>query len=207
MAQIGIQRKERSPLLWALALLALALLGWFIVSSVFGRDEASVARNAGAAEVPATPTPPAEVVAVTDFMRFVGERRAADAMARDHGYTAQGLTRLAAAIEAVAMRDTVAGGALAPQLADLRQRAEAIQRDQRATDHALQTREAFLIAASLIGGVQERRFPALRAEAEALTAAARTVDARTPLLQQKADVQTFFDRAAAALRAMAGTAA
>ena len=73
-------------------------------------------------------------------------------------------------------------------------------------------REAFRTAASLMSTLQQRyypeqRYPNLAAEVAQLRSAAELVLPARMLLEQTSDVQRFFDRAATALRAMAGRGA
>jgi hypothetical protein len=203
MANINIERKQ-SPWPYVIGLLLLLLVGWFVVEQFDDDDAVVVAPEAGAIAdpAPAVAATPAATGAVAEFIRYADSTRAAQAMGPGHDFTAEGIRKLAAAIDDVARSDTVANAALAPQLADLRQRADSIQANPNATDHALHTREAFLIAASLIQNMQERRAPDRAADANAVWAAARQVDAKRPLLEQSADVERFFERSAAALRGM-----
>ena len=143
-------------------------------------------------------------VAVGEFVDFVTTRRASDAMGLQHEYTAEGLRRLAAAISALATRDTVAGFELEPRIQMLRERADALQRDPNADTHARQAREAFLVAASVLEDIQDRRFPHLDGEATAVVRAAEGVEAGRPLTEQESAVGTFFERASHLLRGMSG---
>jgi len=205
MAEIHIEHNKRSLWPFVIGLLLLLLVGWLVLTQ-FGDDDAVVvAPEAGAVvdPTPAVAATPAATGAVAEFIRYADSTRAAQAMGLGHDFTADGIRKLAAAIDDAARSDTVANAALAPQLADLRQRADSLQRNPDATSHALHTREAFLIAASLIQNLQERRAPDRAADANAVWAAARRIDARRPLLEQSADVERFFERAATALGSLA----
>lgn len=216
MAELHIERKERSAWPWILLGLALlALLLWYLL----GRDDvddgvvadtaAGVVTDTGAAPGAAPDAMPGAAGdaggAVAAFLAYTDERRSRQNADLTHEYTADGIRRLAAALDVVARQDTVGGAALQPRLDSLRQGADALQRNAESMQHAEQTRAAFTSAAGIMAAVQERRFPDLGDEVGQVREAAEAVRAGAPLLEQRAQVQTFFDRAAAVLRAMTGT--
>jgi hypothetical protein len=204
MTEIFIQRKQRRVWPWVAVVLLLVLIACLFLLP-FGENAAVVVspRSNGALNAAAEGAIPGEVDA---YLRHVQRGEARDRMGPEHDYTADGIRRLAAAIGAIAIGDTVAGHALESQLAELRQRADALQRDPSANTHALATREAFLIAAGMLEGIQQRRFPELASEATAVRRAAEATQAKRPLLEQKAEVQQFFDEASGILRGMTNAA-
>jgi hypothetical protein len=145
--------------------------------------------------------------AIDSFARFVASARARDMAGPRHEYTAEGIRRLAVAINDLAVLDTVAGGALRPRIDALRERADALQRDPADDTHALETREAFLLAASVLESIQDRRFPDLDDQAAAVVRAADDVKARTLLTEQTSAIEGFFNRTSELLRAMRDPAA
>ena len=204
MAQIEIQEKKRSVWPWVLAALLLALLAWWLLSR--GNDTADdgvvtetgsgivadpVATDAGATATPA---------AVGAFLTYVEQSGTRGEMGLNHEYTADGLRRLA---DALAALNTGAGAdGLNEQLAQIRTRADALQREASSTRHAELTRDAFTTAADAVETLQERRFPALSSHSDALDEAAGAVQPGTQLLEQRQAVHGFFERAATAIRAM-----
>jgi hypothetical protein len=140
--------------------------------------------------------------AVEDFARFVSSPEARDAIGPKHEYTAEGIRRLATAISALAHQDTVAGRELEPRIQALREHADALQRDPNADTHALKTREAFLLAASVLDSIQDRRFPNLDGDATAVLRAAEGVKPRQPLTEQADGLDRFFERTSHLLRRM-----
>lgn len=207
MAELHLEHKHRTTWPWILAgVLLLALVLWL----VFGRGE-----RAGGDVADLTPplgpavTAPAATVgdgsmpeAVSEYLGYVEANRAAPATGVAHEYAADGLRRLAAALGAVVEGDTVSAVAVEPRLAELRERADAVQRNPEATNHALLASEAFVMAAALTTQIQQSAYPALAAEASEVRDAAAAITGDRPLLDQTAEVQRFFDRAAAALRGM-----
>ncbi|MDF1501334.1 hypothetical protein [Roseisolibacter sp. H3M3-2] len=207
MAELHIERKERSAWPWVLAgALLLALLLWYL----FARDGAdrvavdlpdattSVSAGAvvgdgmGAADLPAE---------VSELVRFT-ETRAADGAGPAHDYTAAGLRHLAAALGAVG-GSTAGNVDVQARIAEIRQHADAMQRDPASTEHALQTREAFLVASSLMQQMQQGRGDAAVGAVREAHDAATAIEARTRLLDQTQRVERFFDRSANAVRELA----
>ena len=208
MTELHIERKERSVWPWVLGiLLLLALLLWFL----FGRGDgaADTAGIAAADSTVAVATTPAAATgdealppAVGELVRFAATRPDAG-VTQAHDYTADGLRRLADALGAVAQGVTVSGVDVEERLGAIRAQADAMQRDPTSTQHALQTREAFLLASGLMRQLQEARFAGLANEVGEVNDAASAVQPDRPLLDQTAEVQRFFDRAANAVREMA----
>jgi hypothetical protein len=159
------------------------------------------ADTASAAPVGNAPATPAEVTA---FLDHVEARRAPDSARVTADATAEGLRLLAAAIEALAVRDTAAAATVRPRLDVLRARADSAQRDTLPAERARRAGEAFVLASELLQTLQDRTPPSLTDRAAEARQAAAAVRADQPLSQQPDAVRRFFERAAAALRGMAG---
>lgn len=142
---------------------------------------------------------------VRDYLTYVQSNRASAAAGPNHDYTAGGIRRLAAALKAIAVSDTLRGAALKPQITALDTRANELQRNSQSSQHANYTRDAFVAAADLMGAIQRQRFPSLQSTVVQVQQAATAINPSTPLLDQTAAVQKFFDSAATALRSMAPT--
>lgn len=192
MAVIPIDRKAR--LLWPwilLGLLVLGLLAWWLLGArTPERDVAAVS--------PAAPMVAALPAAVERLARFAEGQRGA--MGPSHDYTADGLRHVADALEAVRGR-APADVDVAARAREIRERADAMQRDPTSTAHALQAREAFVLATSTLRQMRPGTGNDPVAEAHA---AAVAVDPQTRLLDQPERVQRFFATTAAALRQIAG---
>lgn len=208
MAELHIERKERSAWPWVLGALLLALLLWFLFARDGGERVAAdvpdattsvsagavVGDSMGAADLPAE---------VRELVRFT-ESRAADGAGPAHDYTAAGLRHLAAALGAVG-GSTAGNVDVQARVTEIREHADAMQRDPASTEHALQTREAFLVASSLMQQVQQGRSDASAAAVREVHDAATAIEARTRLLDQTERVERFFDRSANAVRELART--
>lgn len=169
------------------------------------------AATAGVAAMPAVDSggiaPAASTAhsAVQAFLRFDQDHRALASADTTHEYTADGLRRLAVALGAINEQDAAHRGTLQPRLSALLTRANELEKNPESTRHSEYTRAAFMDAASVMGMLQQQRFPTLHtnvAQVAQVKQAAAAVQPNTLLLQQKATVQKFFDSAADAVRAM-----
>lgn len=197
-----VQQKTRRLWLTALAaLVVLILISWWVLGRSSWSPAPVVAESNGMVDAAGSATLP---TAVDAYIQFVEGSRARDAMAADHAFTATGIRNLAAALEAIA---SAGGPDVQRELTTLRQQAGVLQQDARSTDHADRTRESFVTLAGLMTAIQVARFPSMEEEVADVKRAAEDINAATPLLDQPNAVQTFFDRAAAAVRKMSSDAA
>ena len=116
--------------------------------------------------------------------------------------TADGLRRLAAALSALLQFDPGTAASQRMQIVALFRRAEDLQRDPTSAKHAEFARDAFTTAAVLSGWIQERDAPTAAEEVKALRSAAIDLDPNIPLLRQTSEVERYFDRAGAVVRAL-----
>ncbi|MDQ3555627.1 MAG: hypothetical protein M3409_02455 [Gemmatimonadota bacterium] len=222
MADINVERKSGSIWPWILGALALLLVLWLLFS-LLGRDRTATVDQTPVGVVgdtmamaPAampmdtgmamgmTGTMPAEVQQFAQACAAPGTAQQQASLS--HEYTVDCTRRLTAAIEAVVRRDTVGGAALEPRLAEMRQRVEAIGSNPQATNHANLVRDAFTSIATVMNSVRESRpgaSPALGEQVSGVREAAQGISPTTELLNQKNQVDTFFQRAGEALRSMA----
>ena len=218
MAEIHIERKsQRRWFWWLLGLAVLLLLAWWAVTGwrdgasgpLTSSDDGTVVgpglgvAATGAADTGGRASAGAEG-AVGNYLTYVDERRARNAGDRNHDYTADGLRRLAGAIGAVWMRTGGNADALHAELGALGAQADSLQRNPESTEHARYTGEAFRTASALLKTVQQRHHPNLSSQVDRLNSAATAVRAGTPLLEQDAQIQRFFDQSADVLRRMSG---
>jgi len=134
-------------------------------------------------------TPPG----VVSFLKFA-EREAPETLPLDHSYTAEGIRRLAAAIEALD------GSTLARDRARrLRAAAEEMQADPHSLRHADLARAAFDLATQALLALRD--VPLKADGASRLAQAAQAVRRGDPLRIQSAAVDRYFDLAAARVEA------
>lgn len=208
MAEIQVQRKR--PSIWPgiIAALALVLLVWLVADTWFLDDDERVDEAVSAPPAPdaaattgTSPAPPADVAA---FLTFAADS-SAPAPGPAHDYTASGIRRLAAALDAVVREKQIDSQTVRDRLHGFQRTAEQIQASPEAPAHSNQVREAFMNAADLMTAIQQNRWPDaadIRQSVGEVRTAAVGIDANRPLLQQTSDVRQFFERAAAALRNM-----
>ena len=210
MAEIHIERKERSTWPWVLlGLLILALLAWWLMSRGDGNDFAT--QDTTVPYVDTTNTPVTGAVAggaVSEFVQWTNQNQAQQASDTTHEYTATGIRHLAAAIESMWQQgDTAANGAaVRAQIDSMRTNAEALQQRWSASDHANHARQAFMQASTALETVRQQRFPNQASTVQQVREAATNVQGNQPLLQQQTQVQQFFQRAAQTLQSMSGAA-
>ena len=143
----------------------------------------------------AEPEPPAPRPQLVTFLEFAGGQPPAE-LPLHHGYTAEGLRALGAALRAAGDNLLWRDRALR-----LEQAADALEEDARSLEHADIARASFVEAAGWIADLAGSE-----AKAASLMDAASAVDATAPLGSQSAAVARFFQEAAEALRPGQGLA-
>lgn len=201
MAELHVVRKSNSIYPWLLiGLVVLALVLWWLLGRNRGEPQLGTAMTDSTLVRDSSAGMSSS--AVRDFARFA---EADLPVSVSHNVTADGLRKLAAAIEAVAPSGTVAGMDVGLRADEIRQRADSLQRDPSSLTHARQTREAFLLAASVLQQMQEARFTGMTDQTRQVMDAAQGLKADADLLDQTPQVRQFFTSAATALRGMAPT--
>jgi hypothetical protein len=125
MAEIKIQPKREGGRwwLWLLPLLLLGLVVWYLTRN---------ATSAGAVG-------PSDNTALSEYASFIGTTDASRDESRQHQYTAEGIRRLAAAIEG-----SSAGARAGDQIVVMRAMADSLQQSPTGSDrHADMARAAF----------------------------------------------------------------
>lgn len=186
MAELHVQRKD--PSIWPgvlAGLVVLALILWF----VFGRGDEQVGRLADQADSTFESSPMTErqgtgtrqgmaagqldgmSAPVAQFLQFGEHGSGADA-SHAHAYEANGLRQITVALRDVAGTE-VGGVPIQPRMAEIQQRADELERYPASAEHALMTRDAFLMAAGLMGQMQPEGDTAAGAPVHAVMTAAR----------------------------------
>ena len=206
MAEIHIEKKDRSPLPVIIAgLVLLALIAWWFFN---GRGVAGVATDTadtadtGAVLMSTGDTDTELPTAVAVFLRWSDERITPSAMNPDHSHTATGIRNLAAALEGLAVR---AGVDIAGEANTIRAQADTLWANAASTRHADVTRKTFVSLSGLMGAVQQRLAPALEDEVAEVKRAAESISADEALLDQRDRVQAFFERSATVVRQLSET--
>jgi hypothetical protein len=197
VAEIHLERKQGAPAwIWVVvAIVVIALLAWLL----WPRGETTTTAFETDAGQIVSPTPTG---GAGDFRAFLDDQRARADMGREHEYTAEGVRRLASALGDVS-RNAGMHDQVEPRLDEMRQHADALQREEDSQQHANHARAAFTAGASVMRDLQPH-YPDAQGQITQVEQAAQQVNAGTPLLEQRAAVQSYFDQAANALDRMHG---
>ena len=210
MAEINIERKERTTWPWLLlGLLLVALLAWWLLSRNDDGDFATVQDTTGAvidtADATSAGIREGAPGALSDFVAWTNENRARQEADTTHAFTAEGIRHLADAIAEIVDRDTTGAMMLRQRADTIRGLADALQRNWQSTNHAEYARRAFMEATMALESLRDQRYPNAATQVAQVRQAAEGVQANQTLLPQRQQVQQFFDRAAEALQTMGNT--
>jgi hypothetical protein len=212
MAEIHVKKKDNKggPVWpWVLGvLLILGLVAWLIIGNTGDRDTDQVAQAPVTATQPAdadraeTAAMPAQVAA---FINYVDERDAQQEMGLRHEYTANGLRQLESALSELTNQAGLNQNDFQQHSQRMRQGADQIQQDPQSTQHANIIRDAFTSAADWMQNLQQQSFPDAGNEVNQVQQTARNIDPQELTLEQKGDIESFFEQSSNALQAMAHT--
>ena len=205
MAEINIERKNRAYL-WQL-IIALVVIGLVIWAGIelFDRDS-EMARDKALDAPEVAPTTKVVIhrpIPLDKYITFIRDNPAQEKMELDHAYTSGGIRRLADAIGAVADQYNLSNLNQSSDLDKLRDYADRLQEDRNSTDHADVIREAFILASSLMDSMQRQISPQLDSRVGEVRRAAEAIDPGELALQQKTEVETFFNKAGSVLEDLA----
>jgi hypothetical protein len=214
MAEIRIQPKREGGRwwLWLLPLLLLGLLIWYLTRN---RGDEQTAQRSDTTAATRTAAPAgtsgasgttsatsagavgaSDNTALSEYVSFIGATDASRDESAQHQYTAEGIRRLAAAIEG-----SSAGARAGDQIVIMRAMADSLQQTPRGNDrHADMARAAFDAAIVPLTALDA-------GSASRLQTAARALRPDRDLLAQKSDIQRFFEAAREALQATRGSTA
>jgi hypothetical protein len=190
--------------LWGVLLvLMIAAAAWLLLH--YGDD----GRDSDVAASPSVPTADprfasGDVIAgapapVNDYLHYQSEHRARTDADHSHTYTAGALRHLATALSALLQRDAGAGAPQWMQIADLRKRANDLQRDPSSLEHARYAHDAFTTASDVLQWLQQRTAPRAAIAAADVRTAAQALDPSVPLLEQRGALQAYFAAVGTAL--------
>ena len=210
MAEIGIEKKKP---IWPWIILVLVILAilYFLVFAD-NDDDNMDENNTEQVEEPTTGDDQARGTtgawdtndtssgnygqAVSGYISHVGDK---SRMGIDHEYTNNALLQLINAVQAKARENNVNIDA---DIQQIRQNAEEITQNPQATDHADKIKEAGTNLANALEKIQKEKFPNLSQDVQEVKNAAQEIDSSTLTLEQKEDVNSFFDEAADVLQKM-----
>ena len=204
MAETNIESKNRAYL-WQLIIAAL-VIGLVIWAGIeyFDRDpEEARGKTPDTKEVVPATKAVSVPIQVDRYVSFIRDNPAQEKMELDHAYTGDGIRRLADAIGAVADQYNLSNLNQSSDLDKLRDYADRLQEDRNSTDHADVIREAFILASSLMDSMQRRIAPQLDSRVGEVRSAAEAIDPSRLALQQKTEVETFFNKAGGVLEDLA----
>ncbi len=221
MADINIQKKERPVWPWVLGILAVLALVFFLFRNNDGDDRRQAATTtttrdtvdrtatgagigAGAGAGAATGTAAREDMprGVENFVEYVNENNARQEASLDHEYTADGINRLARALDDLADRANVDGDDFDARKDRLKEQADAIQKDPHSLQHANIIRDAFTSAADMMETIQRQAYPDHGNQVSQVRQAANNINPNQQTLNQKQQIESFFERSSQALQAM-----
>ena len=207
MADIDIQEKRRSFWPWIVGLLGLVLVFW-VATDVLVDDGEDLSTIAPATEEQATepvqPVAGSEPAEVTRLAEECTARAAAgDDVALEDGYIEACIGHLTSAIVAVIDRNALNQTELSAELASYRSSAEQLTESTDTPEQSGQIEEVFDGAAALIARIEDTRNGTgdlLERRSALVQAAADAFSADRAVAEQRAEIDSFFREAAAALR-------
>lgn len=207
MAEINIQRKEKSMWPWIIGGLILLLVILFL-AGVFDGDK-NVYDNRATTDTVTQNNPAPAATPESDFpdevqtyLAYIREHDTTD-IGLKHEYSSTALVYLADALNALVDRDYMGNAQVDSTRKILREQAANLRKDPASTEHAGMIRSAAMSAANLIEIMQKVQFPDLAATAAEVRTAAMSVNPAVLTLEQKQNIKNFFVKAGVALKAMA----
>jgi hypothetical protein len=225
MADINIQKKDKPVWPWVLGILAVLALVFFLFRNNDGDDRRQAATTtttrdtvdrtatgAGIGAGTAAGTERGTVAreeelpgSVEDFVLYVRETDARQEADLNHDYTADGIRHLARALDDLADHANVNGADFNTRKERLKEKADALQRDPHSLQHANIIRDAFTSAADVMESIQREAYPNHNNHVNQVRQAANNINPQQQTLNQKQQIEAFFERSSNALQAM-GTA-
>ncbi len=133
---------------------------------------------------------------VSGYLTYISDK---SKMGVDHEYTNNALIWLMNAVQAKANEINYNIDA---DMQSVRQDAEAIQKDPSSTNHAEMIKQAGTKLANILEKMQNENYPDLSNDVQEMKTAADNIQGSVQTLEQKDQINTFFDEAADVLRKM-----
>jgi hypothetical protein len=185
-----------------LALVVIGVLLW--IGLEFFKWEKRTSQNGMAGKTTVAPITFAKVPeGVSEFARFIRDNPASERMELDHNYTSDTIRRLADALSAISDQQNIKDTDIKERLDLLRGYADRLQEDRRSNEHADRVFAAFTLASDLIDSIERHISRNHKYEVAEVRQAAEAVDPDKPLLDQKAEVETFLEKTSRLLSELA----
>ena len=196
MTEIKIEKKATIWPWILLGLFILAVVLYFLFFRNNGNDNAAAA-NADTTTQTALIEAHENNDTVASYIMFV--KADTTKMSLDHSYASTALMKLVAATRAMAGE---ANFDIKADLDKAEDDANQITKNPAATNHADLIKDAATHIGTALQNLQHAKYPSLNTESDALTSAASGIDPAVLTLDQKQNVQSFFDKAANLLQQM-----
>jgi hypothetical protein len=207
MAEINIQKKKKPIWPWILGLIVAAAVIWIIVELV-NREE-TVYTPPATQTVPSQNNPTADMAdqqahsqEINDFISYVHEHDSVEEMNLEHEYTAEGIRLLFIALNDIVDQVGADDINIQQKKETLKQKADRIQNNPQAADHADTIRSAFISSAELIEDMERNHFNNLDNQVNRVRETAEAIDPNTLTMNQKTKVIAFFNSSSQALHRM-----
>lgn len=195
MAEIKIEKKQP---IWPWVIIGLLILAFILYFFVFkDRNTSEVVYEYVDSTSMGMNTHTENDDAVSEYLSFVSKD--ADSMSLDHEYSADALTKLTNATEAIAIKTAVN---VNTDLEEAKQLAQQITRNPTATTHADDIRKANVFIATALRTIQQSKYPSLSVESDQVMNDAKAVKGDDLTLDQKDLIKTFYNSAADLLQKM-----
>ena len=188
------EQKPRPIWPWVAGVIAVLVVAWIWGAQ---NDVASTGIDTAGNQ---PPSEPAGTTAATgparEYQQFSGViagGKEVPEMSVDHDYTAEGIRKLAAALESLV--DAKADAGTRAELERFRRDADRLQEDPKSMEHARIVRNVFTSAAEVIASIDIGPAP------RDLRSLAESIDPDRPLLGQRDNVRSFLRESAEAIRA------
>jgi hypothetical protein len=195
MADIETAKSPRRIWPWIAGVVGVLVIAWIWVArsgNQPGEPVDATAQRPLSEPVGTTGLPTAPVRDYQQFSGVIEGGRDIPEMGVDHNFTAEGIRKLAAALESLVGEN--ANADTRAKLEQFRRDADRLQDDPKSTEHAQIVRDVFSAAADVIAS-----FKGGPAAAD-LRALAESIDPNQPLLRQRDTVRSFFRESAQAIR-------
>lgn len=194
MAEIKIEKKTTVWPWILLAIIAIALLVYFLGFRNNDDQDNEVVQNSTYTD---TSTTPARTEGpVQAYIQYVQEGQT---MGLDHNYTNGALQRLTDAISAKANE---IGYDVKADLGKVKEHADHITKDPFETTHAKSIRNAADILSNAMQNMQQSKYPGLQGQMQEVRNAATSIDPGKLTLDQRDAVKNFFQQSSQLLQSM-----